>query len=758
MALRSDPLDVIRDALTAAGCDPKGSQRLSAKCPAHADSNPSLSVTRGTHQPIVLRCHAGCEPDAIIDALRLDWSDLCEPDVDYERPATKRVSEVYRYADEHGVVLFEVVRYDPKGFAQRQPDGTWGLNGARRVPYRLAMVIGAVANGETVYVVEGEKDVHAIEREGCVATCNPGGAGKWRDEYDEFFVGAKVVIVADDDVVGHRHAHDVERHLLAVNAVVTLKLPALGAKDVAEHLGLGQGLDDLRPFTDSFAENGQQPTQAEAKLEWNVPVPLGYPTRPPVFPAHRFPPYLNEYAVDVAHAMQTPVDLPAMLILSTLAAACGGHVRVRVRPGWEEPLNLYTATAMLPGERKTPVFLRLTKPLSDAEDQLLALVKASINDAKVNKAVHEAAAIKALAEAERAKEETKETAMKYAVAMANEADAIEMPVMPRILADDITPETLASLMAEQGGQISIFSDEGEVFPMMAGRYGKGANLGVYLKAHVGSKILVDRKGREPEKIARPALTMGLTVQPEVLRQLSLIDGARGRGLLGRFLWSVPVSYVGDRDVAATPVSEAIEAQYGEEIRLIVRSLWDYRYDAAMDTTMVIPFSPEGDLALRRFERMIEPRLRASDGDLAHISDWATKLAGHVARIAGLLHVATHIRHGWRSDISASIVDDAIAIAEYLIDHALMAFDVMAADVELDDARALLRWVAKQDGFSRREAQQALRGRSLKVEQVAEALGRLEDHGYIRRLPAPPKTTRGGRPPGPRYEVHPDCEF
>ena len=81
-----------------------------------------------------------------------------------------------------------MVRFDPKDFRQRKPDGAggwdWRLNGARRVLYRLPAVLEAVAarRGRDV-VVEGEKDVHALEKLGIAATCNPGGAGKWSRQY-----------------------------------------------------------------------------------------------------------------------------------------------------------------------------------------------------------------------------------------------------------------------------------------------------------------------------------------------------------------------------------------------------------------------------------------------------------------------------------------------------------------------------------------------------------------------------------------------
>ena len=753
--LTSDPLEVVRDALLAAGCNPKGGQRITARCPAHQDSRPSLSIARGTEQAVVFKCHAGCLADDILEALRLDWADLLEDDDDEPRSTQRRVAAVYTYTDENDVALFEVVRYDPKGFAQRTPDGRWGLNGARRVPYRLPTVMAAVATGQTIYVCEGEKDVEAVERAGSVGTTNAGGALKWRDEYNEFFAGAKVVVVGDDDEAGHRHVADVVRHLKPVAAEVRTMLPVAGAKDVAEHLGRGRGLDDLRPFVSTATENGQASPKAEDNWKWSPPVPFGHQTKVPTFPAHQLPLWLHEYVVALAHATQTPVDLPGVLGLSVLAATAGGHVRLEPRPGWEEPLNLYTSVAMAPGARKTPVFMRMTRPIYDAELEAVTQAKPAVAEATIMKAIADADAAKAQAEAERAKEDARPEAVNFARAMADLAAVIEVPVMPRLLVDDATPEALASLLAEQGGQLAMFSDEGDVFSMMAGRYNKGGNnLAVYLKGHVGSPLRVDRKGRPPELIERPALTLGLTVQPEVLRQLSRIDGARGRGLLGRFLWSVPVSNVGRRLIDPTPVPADVEQRYHDEVLLMARILGECRGD----TTAILTFSEDARAVLRRFETTIEPRLLERLGDLGHIADWATKLAGHTARIAGLLHLATNIRHGWRHSVQAPFMEDAVAIADYFIDHALVAFDIMSAGEVEGDARAILRWAERHRIFTQTEAHHANHRRLTSPERVRAALDLLEGNGYVRQLAPPERISKRGRAPAPRYEVNPLTDF
>lgn len=118
-------------------------------------------------------------------------------------PKAGKLVETYPYTDEVGELRFEVCRYEPKAFNQRRPDGRggwiWNLDGVRLVPYRLSRLIEAIANGQTVVTVEGERDVHTAESLGLVATCNPMGAGKWRAEYDPFFTGADVVIIPDND-------------------------------------------------------------------------------------------------------------------------------------------------------------------------------------------------------------------------------------------------------------------------------------------------------------------------------------------------------------------------------------------------------------------------------------------------------------------------------------------------------------------------------------------------------------------------------
>jgi 5S rRNA maturation endonuclease (ribonuclease M5) len=226
------------EALRLHGCKKQGPNW---SCPAHDDRNPSLSVSTKDGK-VLLTCHTGCSNEDVVRALGMEMRDLFD---DEGKPSSSE-DAVYRYTDEAGTPLFEVVRFYPKDFRQRLPNGTWSLDGVRRVPYRLPELVRAIREDQPVYVVEGEKDVHAIERAGGVATTNPGGAGKWRSEFSAYFTGATVIVVADKDEAGRKHAQHVKASLGQVASVLVVE-PKSG-KDAADHLAAGFALDDWAAF------------------------------------------------------------------------------------------------------------------------------------------------------------------------------------------------------------------------------------------------------------------------------------------------------------------------------------------------------------------------------------------------------------------------------------------------------------------------------------------------------------------------------
>lgn len=163
--------------------------------------------------------------------------------------------ETWDYHDEHGTVIYQVVRYiknGEKSYYQRTPDGRgdWrkGLNGVQPTIYHLPEVLRAAKAGKTIYVCEGEKCADALRRLGLVATTNSGGAGKWRGPFSAYLEGAgDVVIFADNDDKGRAHAIDVLKAtrmiVPSVRIVEFADLPTAG--DVADWLALGHTKEQL---------------------------------------------------------------------------------------------------------------------------------------------------------------------------------------------------------------------------------------------------------------------------------------------------------------------------------------------------------------------------------------------------------------------------------------------------------------------------------------------------------------------------------
>ena len=202
-----------------------GPNSWTALCPAHADQNPSLSIRVASDGKILLCCHAGCKTESIVTAAGLTMGDLFPAE---SKPQRRRIAATYDYAEADGKLLFQAVRYEPKDFRQRRPDGNggwvWNLQGVTPVLYRVR----DWADADTVCVVEGEKDADALLALGIPATTCAMGAGKWREAYNDTLKGKCVVILPDNDTPGQAHAAKVARSVKScAESVKILELPGL---------------------------------------------------------------------------------------------------------------------------------------------------------------------------------------------------------------------------------------------------------------------------------------------------------------------------------------------------------------------------------------------------------------------------------------------------------------------------------------------------------------------------------------------------
>lgn len=234
----------------------RSGQGHKALCPAHDDRQASLSVRAGD-RAILIKCHAGCQREAVLTALHLRPRDLFYDNRPRGSGPARTIAATYPYTDEAGAVLFEVVRFNPKDFRQRRPDPDrtgewlWNLQGTRLVPYHLDDL--ALLHPARVVIVEGEKDADRLWALGIPATTNAMGAGKWRPEYTEALkqVGVRqVILVPDHDDPGRSHMRDVGQSTTAAGIEGHwLDLPNVPARgDVSDWLnngGSGPALEAL---------------------------------------------------------------------------------------------------------------------------------------------------------------------------------------------------------------------------------------------------------------------------------------------------------------------------------------------------------------------------------------------------------------------------------------------------------------------------------------------------------------------------------
>jgi hypothetical protein len=190
----------------------------------------------------------------------------------------RRIVATHDYRDERGQLLYQVVRYEPKAFRIRRPDGpgayAWSLGDTRQVAYRLNEVVG-LRPGSRIVVVEGEKDADRLWSIDIASTTNHGGAGKWRRHHSEALRGFEVVVLPDNDDPGRRHAQEVVADLSAIGvAARTLELPDLAPKaDVSDWLDAGGTPEALTALLDDARAAGiGSATGRDELAELDVPV------------------------------------------------------------------------------------------------------------------------------------------------------------------------------------------------------------------------------------------------------------------------------------------------------------------------------------------------------------------------------------------------------------------------------------------------------------------------------------------------------
>lgn len=345
-------------------------------------------------------------------------------------------------------------------------------------------------------------------------------------------------------------------------------------------------------------------------------------TRTPAIPTNLLPSWLGEFAAAVAIYTQTPPDMAVLLALAAVATATAKRFVVAPHEtGYSEPLNLWTVTALPPGSRKTAVVSAMTGPLIDWEKAEAERMAPEIRRVAAKRHALEKRKEKLAKDAANADSQERLEEILQKIERADGEIPEELRA-PRLWTGDTTPERLQSLLADHGERMAVLTDEGGIFEVMAGLYSGGAaNLDIFLQGHAGRAVRVDRQGRTAHLDA-PALTFGLAIQPEILAELA--SGGkrrfRGNGTLARFLFAVPRSNIGKRNVrAVNHIPEEVTKRYQEGLfdLLAIPPLFCEGREIPRRLTL----SPEALDSWQAFAEMIERR-QGENGDLEPIQDWS----------------------------------------------------------------------------------------------------------------------------------------
>lgn len=484
--------------------------------------------------------------------------------------------------------------------------------------------------------------------------------------------------------------------------------------------------------------------QTPAENGWEDPVPFPQIHLPP-FPLETLPGELRDFVEAVSTSTQTPPDLAAMLGLTVCSFCLSDKFPIVPREDWRLPLNVFSVVLLESGSRKSPVFREFMSPIRSIERELIESAKPAIAMAYAS---HE----NDKSELRRLQANSKsgpKVNRKQLDDLAAKIHQCDLPVEPRLLIDNPSPEYVEQVLHAQRRPMAVLSDEGGVMDILAGgRYSakRGANVDIILKGYDGDPFTSGRIIRGETRIERALLTWGSTLQPSVMEKLRDEDDAlTTRGFFARFMIVCPAGNVGYRDVDPPVIPKELRNKFD----VLVQGLWQLANGGE------IQLSPEAHVVRHQWASEVEEMFR-DDRELARMAEWGGKLVGNTMKLAGVLHAIQHLGESVNRPVDAQTMERAIEIGRYLIPHATHFFQ--GTQARFADARRAWQYIVKLDRprFSLRDLHRASGSRFGSAESLREILDQLEDLGYIREVPQV-ATGRVGRRPSTEYDVNPKAK-
>jgi putative DNA primase/helicase len=709
----------------------------------------------------------------VLEAIGLDMRDLFPPRTTPppSPPPPRRIVATYPYHDEDGKLLFEAVRYEPKDFRQRRPDGngdwTWSVKGVLAVPYRLPELVEAVRAGRHVFVVEGEKDADTMLDLGLVATCNAGGSGKWTAEHSECLRGARVVILPDHDEPGQKHAREVAESLRGIAAEVrVLELPGLAPKgDVSDWLDAGGTVEALKELARAAPLWTPDAAVLEKEAdEWPEPreIPSGLASVEP-FDPRLLPESLCPWIQDISERIGCPPDFPAVAAVVGLASVVGGKVTIRPsrRDDWTVTPNLWGAPIGRPGVLKSPAVEEALKPLKRLE---IDAAEEHGRELAEWKALQDVLEVKRGTDRDKLRKQLKSNGDPQAIARTiaerrGEAgeDAPEPP-RRRYLVNDTTVERLQEILAANPSGTLAYRDELVGLLRSLEKEGREDARAFYLEAwNGGGRYESNRIGRGDTIVPRCTLSLLGNIQPGPLRDYlkgASAGGGGADGLVQRFQLAVWPDIAGKWSSADRwPDTEARDTAFKtfERLaRLDPEKIGGERDKfASNDEPPFLRFDDAAQEVFIEWRVDLERRVRSGEEHPALESHLA-KYRSLVPSLALLFHLAD--KH--TGPVGERSLMRSLAWAQYLESHARRMYGAVTG-ADAYPARCLAKRIRAgevEDGFRLRDVyQNGWTGLSTR-DEAAAAAEVLESLDWLR----PEEQATGGRPTM-CYRINPGVE-
>jgi len=760
------PIDRVLGALRAHGCAPRRSgDGWSAKCPAHDDRNPSLSIRVGDDGRALLACHAGCTLAAVIGALGLRERDLfveTEPSRRNGRAAPRptwptldaaladqRPNAHWVYRDAEGEPVGAAMRFEHADGKKvlplsRDGGGAWSMR-AMPEPRPLYALPELIASpGETVFIVEGEKCAEALRACGLIATTSVGGSKAVAKAEWSPLRGRSVVILPDHDDAGEQYANDVARLATAAGArsirmariaEAWPKCPSGG--DIADALGEDGpwgGFEDadvrarIEAMSRPWEDDAETPKPAMA---W-APFPTG-----------ALPSAAADLVRKGADAMQIDEGMLGPPMLAAMSAAIGNARVAELSRSWREPAILWAVVVAPSGTGKSPALDMAVRPAERRDGEAFRAYERERKEHASAMAIH--------------KRET--SAWERGSAKGGMADfppeAPEPPVCQRFVTNDSTFEALASMLAASPRGMLLSCDELASwlggFTRYAGGNGRPASEAArWLPMHRAGALKVDRKTSPPLRIERAALNIAGLIQPGVLAS-ALTATDYDSGLVARLLLSMPPTPT--RRWKSGGLSPMVEGAYASMVDRL------YTLDMLKDEhgepePRALTLDDEAGRVWACYYNALNAEMAGQD---ERTRAMLSKLEGGAARLALVVHLG-RVAGGEDADpdrIDGDSMRRGVALAMWFRREGERVYDRLGESEGDAERRALADWIRSRgpEGVTvwelARSGPRQYRG---DAEAAKSALDALPNGRWIHPPP------RGGRPPAPRLMLDTKSPF